>query len=49
MSGEKQKLEISEDKFNAILRRLIDHKPVPKNSVKADRKRKLPKIISRSK
>jgi hypothetical protein len=44
MSSEKQKLEISEDKFNAILKRLIDHKPVPKKKLKRKGK-KLQRVI----
>ena len=40
MPNEKQKLEISEDKFNAILKRLIDHKAVPKKTIEDKRKGK---------
>jgi len=45
MSSEQKKLEISEDKFNGILRRLIDHKPTPKKAIRASRKKKLHKVI----
>jgi hypothetical protein len=48
MSKEKQRLEISEDKFNAILKRLIDHKPVAKKGIKTTKKKKLGKIIQRT-
>jgi hypothetical protein len=48
MSGEKQKLEISEDKFNGILKRLIDHKPAPKEKLKTSRNRKLGRVITKS-
>jgi hypothetical protein len=48
MSKEKQRLEISEDKFNAILKRLIDHKPVGKKGIKTTKKKKLGKIIQRT-
>lgn len=47
MPNEKQKLEVPEDKFNAILKRLIDHKPVTKKNIKAPKK-KLGKIIQRT-
>lgn len=47
MSGEKQKLEVSEDKFNAILKRLIDHEPTPKKKIKTSQKKKLGKILDR--
>lgn len=45
MHSEKPKLEVSEEKFNAILKRLLDHKPVPKKAVASKRKKKLGKII----
>lgn len=40
MPKEKQKLEISEDRFNSILRRLIEHKAVPKKVIEEKRKGK---------
>lgn len=45
MSGEKQKLEVPEDKFNAILKRLIEHKPIPKKKLNTTKKTKAGKII----
>lgn len=45
MPNEKQKLEVPEDKFNAILRRLIDHKPVPKEHVRSSRGKKAGKVL----
>ena len=45
MSSEHKKLEVPEDKFNSILRRLIDHKPTPKKAIIASRKKKLHKVI----
>jgi hypothetical protein len=46
MPSEKPKLEVPEEKFNAILKRLIEHKPVPKKALKSSRK-KLGKVIGR--
>jgi hypothetical protein len=43
MSGES--LKVDADKFDAILKRLIEHRPVPKKRIAASRKKKLSKVI----
>jgi hypothetical protein len=40
-------LVVDADKFDAILSRMIEHKPVPKNSLKTSRKTKRGKILSK--
>jgi hypothetical protein len=45
MPNEKQKLEVPQDKFNAILKRLIDHEPTPKKKIKTSQKKKMGKIL----
>jgi hypothetical protein len=36
------------DKFDALLKRMIDHAPAPKKTVSASRKKKLTKVIGPS-
>jgi hypothetical protein len=38
-------LKVDAEKFDTVLRRLIEHKPVPKQQIKASGKRKLHKIL----
>jgi hypothetical protein len=40
-----KQLKVDADRFDSILKRLIEHKPVPKKKIKASRKKKLTKII----
>ena len=47
MADQKIPEKVNADKFDAILRRMVEHRPVPKKKVKASRKRKLSKVISR--
>jgi hypothetical protein len=49
MSSEHKKLEVPEDKFNAILKRLIEHKPTPKKTLNTSREKKLTRVIGRHK
>jgi len=42
---QKQPLVVDADQFDSVLKRLIEHKPVPKKSVKASRKTKRGKIL----
>ena len=44
---QKPSLVVDADQFDSILKRLIEHKPVPKKSVKAGRKTKRGKILSK--
>jgi hypothetical protein len=37
--------QVNADKFDGILKRLIEHKPVPKKKVKASRKKKLGSVL----
>ena len=48
MPSEKTKIEVPEDKFNAILKRLIRHKPIPKKDVKASKDKKLGAILRKA-
>jgi hypothetical protein len=47
MADEKIPEKVDADKFDGILRQMIEHKPVPKKNVKASRKKKLAKVITR--
>jgi hypothetical protein len=40
--------KVNADKFDTILKRLIEHKPVPKQKVKASRKKKLGAVLGRA-
>jgi hypothetical protein len=44
---QKQPLVVDADQFDSVLKRLIEHKPVPKKSIKASRKTKRGKILSK--
>jgi hypothetical protein len=44
MANEKN-LKVDADKFDTVLKRLIEHKPVPKKQLRAGRKSKLSRII----
>jgi hypothetical protein len=44
---EKPPLVVDADKFDSVLKHLIEHKPVPKKSIKASRKTKRGKILSK--
>lgn len=39
--------KVNADKFDMILKRMIEHKPVPKSKVTRSGKKKLSKILSR--
>jgi hypothetical protein len=39
--------KVNADRFDAILKRMIEHKPVPKSKVKRAGKKKLHKVIPR--
>ena len=43
--AEQKPIKVDEDRFDAVLKRLIEHKPVPKKSVKASRRTKRGKIL----
>jgi hypothetical protein len=43
--AEKVPNQVNADKFDGILKRLIEHKPVPKKKVKASRKKKLGSVL----
>jgi hypothetical protein len=47
--NEKPPLVVDADRFDSVLKRFIEHKPVPKKSVKASRKTKRGKVIPASK
>lgn len=42
---EKPPLTVDADAFDSVLKRMIEHKPVPKKTVKASRKTKRGKIL----
>jgi hypothetical protein len=44
---QKQSLVVDADQFDSVLKRLIEHKPAPKKSIKASRKTKRGKILSK--
>jgi hypothetical protein len=44
---EKPPLTVDADRFDSVLKRLIEHKPVPKKSIKASRRTKRGKILSK--
>lgn len=44
---QKPPLVVDADQFDSVLKRLIEHKPVPKKSIKASRKTKRGKILSK--
>jgi hypothetical protein len=46
--AETKAFKVDEDKFNSILKRLIQHKPVPKEKIKASRKKKVAKVLDQS-
>jgi hypothetical protein len=45
MADRKIPEKVDADKFDAILKRLVDHKPVPKDRIRTSRKKKLGKIV----
>jgi hypothetical protein len=44
---EKPPLVVDADRFDSVLKRLIEHKPAPKKSIKASRRTKRGKILSK--
>jgi hypothetical protein len=44
---DKPPLVVDADKFDSVLKRLIEHKPVPKKSLRTSRKTKRGKILSK--
>jgi hypothetical protein len=44
---QKPPLVVDADQFDSVLKRLIEHKPVPKKSIKTSRKQKRGKILSK--
>jgi hypothetical protein len=43
--AETKPLKIDEDKFNAVLKKMIEHKPAPKRTIRASRKNKFGKVV----
>jgi hypothetical protein len=43
----KRPVVVDADQFDSVLKRLIEHKPVPKKSIKASRQTKRGKILSK--
>jgi hypothetical protein len=37
--------KVNADRFDAILKRLVEHKPVPKKKLKTSRKKKLRSVL----
>jgi hypothetical protein len=46
-NSDKPPLVVDADKFDSVLKRFIEHKPVPKKSLKTSRKAKRGKILSK--
>jgi len=44
---QKPPLVVDADQFDSVLKRLIEHKPVPKKNIKASRQTKRGKILSK--
>jgi hypothetical protein len=45
--AEQKPIKVDGDRFDAVLKRLIEHKPVPKKSIKTSRQTKRGKILSK--
>jgi hypothetical protein len=47
MADEKIPEKVDADRFDAILKRLVENKPVPKKNLKRKHKKKLHKVLGR--